>query len=73
MFEFALGEFILIFGVILKLIINDGVLPGKTFVIVERPGKQEGNELELEFRCICNGINYQGAPFVCELERALPA
>ncbi len=31
-----------------------------THIIVERRGKKEDNELELEFRRICDGANYRG-------------
>lgn len=31
-----------------------------THIIVEQRGKKEDNELELEFRRICNGANYRG-------------
>jgi hypothetical protein len=46
---------------------SHGVLPDKTHVIVERRGKQEDNELELEFRRICDGGNYEGAQLPLEL------
>lgn len=39
---------------------SQSVLSCKTHIIVERRGKQEDNELELEFRRICDGGNYQG-------------
>lgn len=32
----------------------------RTHIIVERRGKKEDNELELEFRRICDGANYRG-------------
>jgi hypothetical protein len=44
-----------------------GVLPCKTHVVVERRGKQEDNELELEFRRICDGGNYENAQLPLEL------
>lgn len=46
---------------------SQGVMPSKTHVIVERRGKQEDNELELEFRRICDGGNYEGAQLPLEL------
>ncbi len=46
---------------------SQGVLPSKTHVIVERRGKQEDNELELEFRRICDGGNYESAQLPLEL------
>lgn len=46
---------------------SQGVMPSKTHVIVERRGKQEDNELELEFRRICDGANYESAQLPLEL------
>ena len=46
---------------------SQGGLPCKTHVIVERRGKQEDNELELEFRRICDGGNYEGMQLPLEL------
>lgn len=46
---------------------SQGVLPNTTHVIVERRGKQEDNELELEFRRICDGGNYEGVALPLEL------
>ncbi len=46
---------------------SKGVLPSKTHVVVERRGKQEDNELELEFRRICDGGNYENAQLPLEL------
>lgn len=34
----------------------------RTHVMVEARGKQEDNDLELEFRRICDGANYEGTP-----------
>ena len=39
----------------------------RTHIIVERRGKKEDNELELEFRRICDGANYRGDIIPCEL------
>ena len=39
----------------------------RTHIIVERRGKKEDNELELEFRRICDGANYRGDMLPFEL------
>lgn len=38
---------------------DKGALGGKTHVMVEKRGKREDAELELEFRRVCDGGNYQ--------------
>ena len=38
-----------------------------THIVVERRGKQEDDELELEFRRICDGGNYEGAQLPFEI------
>jgi hypothetical protein len=40
--------------------LNRHAAPGSTAVIVERRGRREDDELELEFRRICSGANYDG-------------
>jgi hypothetical protein len=39
----------------------------KTHVVVEKRGKQEDAELELEFRRVCDGNNYLRKPFSFEI------
>lgn len=39
---------------------SNGGNTGKTHVIVEKRGKKEDAELELEFRRVCDGANYEG-------------
>ena len=46
---------------------SQGAIFGKTHVIVEQRGKQEDNELELEFRRICAGGNYENIQLPFEL------
>jgi hypothetical protein len=46
---------------------SQGITTSKTHVVVERRGKQEDNELELEFRRICDGGNYENAQLPLEL------
>jgi len=38
---------------------SNGGIAGKTYVIVEKRGKKEDAELELEFRRVCDGANYE--------------
>ncbi len=40
---------------------------GKTHVIVEKRGKKEDAELELEFRRVCDGGNYEGTQLPFEI------
>lgn len=40
---------------------------GSTHVVVEKRGKVEDDELELEFRRVCNGFNYLQKPLPFEL------
>ena len=39
----------------------------KTHIVVEKRGRQEDDELELEFRRICSGGNYEGEQFPFEV------
>lgn len=44
-----------------------GVGQAKTHVVVERRGKKEDTELELEFRRVCDGGNYKGERLPLEI------
>ncbi len=46
---------------------SNGGVGGKTHVIVERRGKKEDAELELEFRRVCDGGNYEGEQLPFEI------
>ena len=45
----------------------NGGCTGKTHLIVERRGKKEDAELELEFRRVCDGGNYEGVQLPFEV------
>lgn len=47
-----------------------GAGTAKTHVVVERRGKREDAELELEFRRVCDGANYHGEKLPLEIEFA---
>lgn len=44
-----------------------GETGAKTHIVVEKRGKQEDEELELEFRRVCDGNNYQGVALPFEI------
>lgn len=46
---------------------DKGAVKGKTHVMVEKRGKREDAELELEFRRVCDGGNYQNAQLPFEI------
>lgn len=46
---------------------SKGMVDKRTHVMVEARGKKEDNELELEFRRICDGGNYEGAQLPFEV------
>jgi hypothetical protein len=47
-----------------------GAGDARTHVIVERRGKREDGELELEFRRVCSGANYRGEKLPLDIEFA---
>ncbi len=46
---------------------DKGAITGKTHVMVEKRGKREDADLELEFRRVCDGGNYQKAQLPFEI------
>lgn len=46
---------------------SKGVVDAKTHVMVERRGKREDGELELEFRRVCDGANYNNEKLPFEI------